>query len=138
LDYLGAGALTPRRDVLMLALLRLALATCGVLLAIARGVDGMVTLLTAVFGAVVCGFAIVSTRQEMWRPGATGPSGPAWRFALRAAYPSTIALAALTALSLVLKPQLAALTAGLLAGLGFAALATAAQAESWRRFVARD
>ena len=117
----------------MLALLRLALSAAGVAGAIARGVRPSVAFVTWVFGAVVCGFAVISTRQGMVRAPARPRTEPAWRVALRATYPSTIGLTALTVLGLAIKPQVGALTAGLLAGLGFAALAVAAQLEWWRR-----
>ena len=51
----------------------------------------------------------------------------------RAAYPSTIGLILLIAMSLVLQPALAALLAGILAGLGGAALGFAAQLAAWER-----
>ena len=108
----------------LLALLRLGIATVGIALAVALGVNAYVAGLTAAAGAAFCGFAVISTRQGMYR-GVHAYSGPAWRIALRATYPSTIALTALTAVALAIKPQLAAMMAGLLAGLGFAALANA-------------
>jgi len=58
--------------------------------------------------------------------------GRPFRVALAATYPSTIGLAALTIFALILKPQLAALTAGLLAGLALAAASIAAQI-AWTR-----
>jgi hypothetical protein len=119
--------------VLLLATIRLSIALAGVLLAVGRGVRPAVALLTAVVGALVFGFSVISTRQGRPRRGPTPTESP-WRLALRATYPSTIALTVLTAISLVLKPQLAALTAGLLAGLGLATVAAAAQLEWWRRF----
>jgi hypothetical protein len=121
----------------LLALLRLALSAAGVAGAIARGVRPSVAFVTWVFGAVVCGFAVISTRQGMARTSSHPRVDSAWRLALRATYPSTIALTALTALGVAIKPQVGALTAGLLAGLGFAALAVAAQLEWWRRATSR-
>lgn len=120
--------------VLLLATIRLSIALAGVLLAVGRGVRPAVALLTAVVGALVFGFSVISTHQGRPRRGTPTPTESPWRLALRATYPSTIALTALTAISLVLKPQLAALTAGLLAGLGLATVAAAAQLEWWRRF----
>jgi hypothetical protein len=116
----------------LLAAIRLVLGLAALLLAIARGVDATVALATAGFGAVLCGFAIVSMRPRPQRR-APDPSEPAWRIALRATYPSTIFLTGLSILSLVIRPQLAALCAGLLAALAFAALAFAAQVEWTRR-----
>jgi hypothetical protein len=119
------------------ALLRLALSAAGVAGAIARGVRPSVAFVTYVFGAVVCGFAVISTRQGMARTSSHPRTEPAWRIALRATYPSTIGLTALTLLGLAIKPQVGALTAGLLAGLAFATLAAAAQVEWSRRATSR-
>jgi hypothetical protein len=115
-----------------LAAIRIVLASAALLLAIARGVDATVAIATAGFGAVICGFAIVSMRTKPRRQGAA-PSDTPWRVALRATYPSTIGLTALSIISLVVRPQLAALCAGLLATLALAALAFAAQVEWTRR-----
>jgi hypothetical protein len=51
----------------------------------------------------------------------------------RAAYPSTIGLTVLVAMALWLQPPLAALLAGILAGLGGAALGFGAQLAAWER-----
>jgi small-conductance mechanosensitive channel len=51
----------------------------------------------------------------------------------RAAYPSTIVLTVLIAMALLLEPALAALLAGILAGLGGAALGFGAQLAAWER-----
>jgi hypothetical protein len=118
--------------------LRLALSAAGVAGAIVRGVRPSVAFVTWVFGAVVCGFAVISTRQGMAHRASKPWTDPAWRVALRATYPSTIGLTALTVFGLALEPQVGALTAGLLAGLGFAALAVAAQLEWWRRATSGD
>jgi hypothetical protein len=117
--------------------LRFALSSAGVAAAIALDVQAPVALVTWLFGAVVCGFAVISTRQGMVRAAPQPRSEPAWRVALRATYPSTIGLTALTALGLAIKPQVAALMAGLLAGLGFAALAAVAQLEWTHRVTPR-
>jgi hypothetical protein len=117
--------------------LRLALSAAGVAGAIVRGVRPSVAFVTYVFGAVVCGFAVISTRQGMARASSRPRTEAAWRLALRATYPSTIGLTVLTVLSLAIKPQVGALTAGLLAGLAFATLAAAAQVEWSRRATSR-
>jgi hypothetical protein len=117
--------------------LRLALSIAGVVVAIARGVHPSVAFVTWVFGAILCGFAVISTRQGMTHVSSRPRTQPAWRLALRATYPSTIGLTALTVLGLAIKPQVGALTAGLLAGLAFATLAAAAQVEWSRRATSR-
>jgi hypothetical protein len=48
-------------------------------------------------------------------------------------YPSTIGLTAVTAVALVVRPELAAVLAGILAGLGLAALWSAGQLALWER-----
>ncbi len=116
----------------LLAAIRIVLAVAALLLAIARGVDATVAVATAGFGAVICGFAIVSMRSKPQRR-VTDPGEPPWRTALRATYPSTIGLTGLSIISLVLRPQLAALCAGLLAALALATLAFVAQVEWARR-----
>jgi hypothetical protein len=121
----------------MLGLLRLALSATGLAASIARGLDGMVALVTWVFGAALCGFAVISTRQGMLRAPREPRTAPAWRVALRATYPSTIGLVGLTALGVLIEPQVGAAMAGLLGGLGLAALAIAAQAEWLRRTASR-
>jgi hypothetical protein len=52
---------------------------------------------------------------------------------LRAAYPSTIGLTVLIGIALGFQPTLAALLAGILAGIGGAALGFAAQLTAWER-----
>lgn len=117
----------------MLGALRLVLAAAGVSLAIALGVRTPVALVTAVVAAAFCAFAVISSRQGRPRLVASASAEPAWRVALRATYPSTIGLTALTIAGLVIKPQLAAFTGGLLAALGALALVAAAQVGWWNR-----
>ena len=50
-----------------------------------------------------------------------------------ATYPSTIGLTGLTGIALAVNPRLAALLAGILAGLGLGALVFAAQLAAWER-----
>ena len=119
--------------LLLLALVRLVLAAAGVGAAIAIGVDARVALVTAAVAAAFCAFLVTASRQGRPRAHTTALPEPAWRVALRATYPSTIGLAALTVLSLAIKPQLAAFTGGILAGLALLAFAAAAQVEWWRR-----
>jgi hypothetical protein len=117
--------------VLWLTLIRLALAVVGLLAAILRGVDGLVALVTFAVGALILGFSVIMTRQGMWSGRDLRVANPV-RTALWALYPSSLGLAVLTAISVVLRPQLAALTAGMLAGLAFVSASIAAQI-AWAR-----
>jgi hypothetical protein len=117
--------------VLWLAFIRLTLALVGLLAAILRGVDGLVALVTFAVGAMILAFSVIMTRQGMWSGRDVRVAQP-FRAALWALYPSSLGLAVLTAISVVLRPQLAALTAGMLAGLAFVAASIAAQI-AWSR-----
>jgi hypothetical protein len=117
--------------VLLLALIRFALALAGLAGAILRGVAVNVALATFGVGIAILAFSVITTRQGMWSGRDVRVDNPL-RVAISALYPSSLGLAVLTVFSLVLKPQLAALTAGLLAGLALAAAAVAAQI-AWAR-----
>lgn len=56
-----------------------------------------------------------------------------WRTAIQVAFPSTIGLAVLLGIALPLEPVLATVLAGFLVGLGFSALALAAEQALWER-----
>jgi len=116
---------------LLLAGIRLALGVSGLIAALLLGVGAAVAAMTFALGIVLLGFTVISTRQGMWSGRDIRVDRPL-RAALAATYPSTIGLTALTAFALVLKPQLAALTAGLLAGLALLAATTGAQI-AWTR-----
>ena len=116
---------------LLLALIRFTLALAGLLTAILRGVDGLVALVTFAVGVAVLAFSVITTRQGMWSGRDVRVERPL-RVAVSALYPSSLGLAVLTALALVVKPQLAVFTAGMLAGLAFGAAAVAAQI-AWAR-----
>ena len=116
---------------LLLAAIRLTLGLAGLIAALLLGVGAAVAAMTFALGIVLLGFAVIPTRQGMWSGRDVRIDRPL-RAALAATYPSTIGLTALTAFALVLKPQLAALTAGLLAGLALLAAATGAQI-AWAR-----
>ena len=116
---------------LLLAGIRLGLAVSGLGAAIAFGVHAAVAAASFAGGIVLLGFTLITTRQGMWSGRDVRVERP-WRAALSATYPSTIGLTVSTVLALGLKPQLAAFLAGLLAGLGFAAAAVAAQI-AWAR-----
>ena len=118
--------------VLLLVLIRFVLAFAGLAGALLRGVGVMVALATFVLGAAILVFSVITTRQGMWSGRDVRVENPL-HAAISALYPSSLGLAVLTVFSLVLKPQLAALTAGLLAGLALGAAATAAQIAWGRR-----
>jgi membrane-associated phospholipid phosphatase len=58
---------------------------------------------------------------------------PLWRSLLKASYPSTIALTIGAAIALAANPSLAAVLAGILAGLGIAALIAVSRVYLWER-----
>jgi hypothetical protein len=116
---------------LLLALIRFALAAVGLAGAILRGVDATVALATFGFGVMILAIAVVATRRRRWSGRDIRGENPL-RVAISALYPSSLGLAALIVFSLVLDPQLAALMAGLLAGLALVAVAVAAQI-AWAR-----
>lgn len=128
-------------SALALAAIRIALGGVGVAVARVRGLDGGVALAEFLFGTGALAFAaLADPRRQFSRlrgeaepvpPGAT--LEPAARAALAGTYPSTLAVSALTAAALVFDAKLAAVLAGAVAGLGVAALISAAQAlwEEW-------
>jgi hypothetical protein len=116
---------------LALACIRLGLAVAGLAAAIAFGVHAAVAVTAFAAGIVLLGCTLITTRRRMWSGRDVRVERP-WHAALAATYPSTIGLTVLTVLALELKPQLAAYLAGLIAGLGFAAAAVAAQI-TWAR-----
>lgn len=108
-------------------MIRFGLAAGGLEAAIAAGANrraaGVAFLLGALGGAVfvltdvrgrVMPFSVPEPREEPW-----------WATALRATLPSTVGLAVLAGVSLAFSPVLAAVLAGIIAGLGIAGLLTA-------------
>jgi hypothetical protein len=131
-----------RAQALLIGPVRLALALGALTLARARGVDAGAAAGLFAFGAGVLLFAVLasSRRRRDWariaeaQPAPVNASvEPRWRSLVAATYPSTIGLTAVTAIALPLDPGLAALLAGILAGLGLAALLFAAQFVLWER-----
>jgi hypothetical protein len=131
-----------RAQALLIAPVRLALAVAGVAGARLRGVDAGTAAGSFALGAVVILFAVLASgrRQRTWaeidaaEPAPTGAATePRWRTLAAATYPSTIGVSALFAIAIVKDPLLAALLAGVLAGLGLAAVAFAAQLTLWER-----
>jgi hypothetical protein len=137
----GAPLLVEARgQALLIAGLRLALALAGTAAAVARGVEG-----GAAFGLVAVGaFALLLAvyggdrrRRSALKFAEPKPVPADARFASRArtlghaAYPSTIGLAVLVVVALLLQPALAALLSGLLLGLALMSLIGVARLASW-------
>ena len=126
----------------MISPVRLGLAGAGLGLARLRGVDAGVATGIFALGAGLLLFAMLASarhRRAWTRIGEAQPAPPAatvepwWRSLLAATYPSTIGLTGLTGIALAVNPRLAALLAGILAGLGLGALVFAAQLAAWER-----
>jgi len=125
-----------RVQALLIAGLRLGLAFAAVGLARVRGLDPGPAAGSFALGAGLLLIALPAslTRRSGRRrvaEAAPFPEGaavmPHRRALVLAMYPSTIGLTAVTAIALAVKPELAAVLAGILAGLGLAALYSAGQ-----------
>jgi predicted permease len=137
----GAPALVEARSqALLIAAVRGALALAGLGATIARGLHPGAAVALLAAGAVVLLFAVYSgdRRQRSALKFASPDPVPAGahlesraRALAQAAYPSTIGLAVLTAVALWPQPGLAALLAGILAGLAVMSLIGAARLASW-------
>jgi hypothetical protein len=131
-----------RVQALLIGALRLVIAVAALVLARLRGLEPGPT---AGLFALGCGLLLVALPASVTRRrGQQGraeaqplPPGvaplPHRRALALAMYPSTIGLSAVTAVALVLSPALAAVLAGILAGLGLAALYSAGQLALWER-----
>jgi hypothetical protein len=118
---------------LLVAAVRLVLGALGLFAALLRGLDGGPALVAFAFGAL--GFAVVLLSAERYflrveEPGPVPANADVLSLAetLKAAvWPSTVGVAALLVAAVAANPTLAALLAGVLAGMGVAALISAAQ-----------
>lgn len=118
-----------RLRLLLIAPLRLVLSI--VFLAAARAAGGAAgaTLLAFAAGAFAMVFLVPNDPRTRFRGAPSEPTdlpadasvAPAWLHALHAALPSTVGVSILAAVTLAFQPTLAALLAGILAGLGLAA-----------------
>ena len=131
-----------RAQMLLIGILRVGLATAGLAASIALGARAGAAAALFVAGALVVLVAIVSGRrgrlvwQRLAEAERLAPSTrpePRGRSLARATYPSTIGLTVLIAIALWPEPALAALLAGILAGIGGAALGFGAQLAAWER-----
>jgi hypothetical protein len=139
----GAPVLVEAREqALLIAGLRFALALAGAVAAAARGVDRGAVLGLLAFGAFAVLLAVYGgdrRRRSARKFESPEPVPPAARFAGRArtlghaAYPSTIGLTVLVAIALWPQPGLAAILAGILAGLGAMSLIGLARLSGWER-----
>jgi hypothetical protein len=142
-DRSSAPALIEARvQALLIGIVRLVLAAAALAAAIAVGASSGSAALLFAAGAIVVLVAIMGSRRgrlvwvrlaeaEPLAPEAT--LEPRRRAVARAAYPSTIGLTVLSAIALLFEPSLAAVLAGILAGIGGAALGFAAQLAAWER-----
>jgi hypothetical protein len=122
-----------RLRLLLIAPLRLALSVAWLGAARADGSPSDATLIAFLAGAFASAFLVTNDPFARFRkapdkasalpPGAT--VAPAWLHVVHAALPSTVGVSVLAALTLLFQPTLTALLAGLLAGMGVAALVAA-------------
>ena len=131
-----------RVQALLIGGLRLVLAVAALGLSRVRGVDaGQAGLLFALGGGLLLIALPASVTRRAGRPRVAEtrplPGGaavmPNRRALALAMYPSTIGLSAVTLVALAVRPELAAVLAGILAGLGLAALYSAGQLALWER-----
>jgi hypothetical protein len=119
-----------RLRLLLIGPLRLVLGAAWLGAARATGGAPGSTLLAFAAGAFVLAFLIPNDPRARFRhvpaePGelpADASVAPAWLHAVHAAFPSTVGVSVLAAVTLAFNPALTALLAGILAGLGVAAL----------------
>jgi hypothetical protein len=122
-----------RLRLLLVAPLRLVLSIAWLAAARAAGATGGSSLIAFAGGAFVTTFLVANDPRARFRRGSAGPAqlpedasvAPAWLHLAHAALPSTVGVSILAAITLAFRPTLTALLAGILAGLGLAALMTA-------------
>jgi len=113
--------------------LRLALGAAFLVGADAAGAETGPALVLFAVGALALVFLLFNDPRAPFRRAAhvraplpdTASVAPAWLHAAHAALPSTVGVSALAAVALWGRPDVAALLAGMLAGLGIAALLSA-------------
>ena len=118
-----------RLRLLLIGPLRLVLGAAWLGAARAAGGSPDATLLTFLAGAFALAFLIPNDPRSRFRRApepedlpAHASVAPAWVHAAHAAFPSTIGMSVLAGVTLAFNPTLTALLAGVLAGLGLAAL----------------
>lgn len=114
-----------RLRLLLIGPLRLVLAVAWLGAARAVGGSGSAALLAFAAGTFATAFLVWNdprARLRRVRDPADAGVAPAWRHAVHAAFPSTVGVSTLAAVMLAFNSTLTALLAGILAGLGLAAL----------------
>jgi hypothetical protein len=119
-----------RLRLLLVAPLRLALSIAWVVAARAAGAHSGATLIAFAAGAFASAFLVTNDPFARLKKApdnaaelpAHATVAPAWLHAVHAAIPSTAGVSVLAAITLLFQPALTALLAGLLAGMGVAAL----------------
>ena len=122
-----------RLRLLLIGPLRLVLGAVWLGAARAAGGSPGSTLLAFAAAAFVLAFLIPNDPRARFRDAPAMPAelpadvsvAPAWLHAVHAAFPSTVGVSVLAAVTLAFNPTLTALLAGILAGLGLAALLAA-------------
>jgi hypothetical protein len=131
-----------RAHALLIVPVRFALGIAGLAGAWLRGVSVGAGLGLFGLGAGLFLFMMLTSRRRrlFWhRVGEAQPADPArpvedWpRTLARASFPSTIAVSALTAIALAANPGLAAVTAGILGGMGVGGLIFGMELMQWER-----
>ncbi len=125
---------------LALSGIRLGLAALGFAGSIATGADRAAAGVGLALGAGICGLALVTDRRWLLLGTPTAEPLPdgAGRVSLTRAVasgmvPSTVGVAVLAAASLAFQPILAALLAGILAGMGIVGLVSCVEVALWER-----
>lgn len=119
-----------RLRLLLIGPLRLVLGAAWLGAARAAGGSSGETLLAFAAGAFALAFLIANDPRPRFRGAPAEPAAlpagasvaPAWLHAVHAAFPSTVGVSVLAAATLAFNQTLTALLAGILAGLGLAAL----------------
>jgi hypothetical protein len=129
-----------REQRLALSVIRLVLAALGLAGSILAGADAAAAALGAGLGAAICGLALLTDRRWLFfrAPGAAAlpddaRRAPLGRAVLSGMLPSTVGVAILAAVSLAFEPLLAAVLAGVLAGMGLVSLASWVEVVLWER-----
>jgi hypothetical protein len=119
-----------RLRLLLIGPARLVLSVVWLGAARAAGGEAGSTLVAFAAGTFAMAFLVPNDPRARFRQGPGAPAelpadatvAPAWIHVVHAALPSTVGVSILAALTLAFQPTLSALLAGLLAGLGLAAL----------------
>jgi len=122
-----------RLRLLLIGPLRLVLGGCWLVAARVAGASGGASLIAFAAGAFGVAFLAANDPRARLRGSGAKPErlpagahlAPAWMHAAHAAFPSTVGVSVLAGIALAVRPELAALLAGVLAGLGLVALLVA-------------